>query len=338
MTTPFNVGIVSTGMIAGVIADALGKASKARLAAVSSRTLANAEAFAAKYPGAVPVEGADALIAMAGVDALYVACPTVAKEAIALAAIAAGKHVLVDKPFVSLDSVRRMTEAAAAKGVLFMDATHFVHHPRTAAIQAALAAKIGAPRSLHTSFYFPFDDRENIRFRPEVEPLTGLGDMGWYPMRAIVEYLRPAGAVSEAAVSVQRDEVTTGIVRASGMLAFDSGEVSTFDVGYTTDTCLMDLQLLGTTGVIGMDDFVLDWNNSFPFDNPGIPAGYTHRHGMANRNEISFHPVPSPTPAQVLMLDHFAELATSTDTAAWAHHATQSLKTQQYLDAVWAKV
>jgi len=57
-----------------------------------------------------------------------------------------------------------MTNAAAAKGVAFMDATHFVHHPRTAAFQAAIAEKIGSPRSLHTAFYFPFSDRNNIRF------------------------------------------------------------------------------------------------------------------------------------------------------------------------------
>lgn len=336
MSRPTQFGIVSTGMIAGVIADAFGKATRAKLAAVSSRTLANAQAFAAKYPGTDPVEGADALIAHPEVDALYIACPTVAKEAIALDAIAAGKHVLVDKPFASGESVLRMTEAAAAKGVLFMDATHFVHHPRTAAIQAAIPAKIGAPRSLHTSFYFPFDDRENIRFRPEVEPMTGLGDMGWYPMRAIVEYLQPGGEVCSATLSVQRDAVTNGIVRASGLIAFDTGEVSTFDVGYTADTCLMDLQLLGTTGVIGMDDFVLDWNNSFPFDNPGIPTGYTHRTGMAHRGEIAFIAVPSAIPAQTLMLDRFAQLAEAANPADRAHFATQTLKTQRYLDALWA--
>ena len=43
-----------------------------------------------------------------------------AKEAIALAAIAAGKHVLVDKPFIDRASAERMVKSAAAKGVEFM--------------------------------------------------------------------------------------------------------------------------------------------------------------------------------------------------------------------------
>src|SRR5215213_7048551 len=122
-------GIVGPGMIAGVVADAIARAAGARLAAVSSRRVENAERFAAGRPGVAAVEGVDGLLARDDVDAVYVATPTVAKEAIALAAIAAGKHVLVDKPFAGVASVVRMAEAAAARGVLFMDATHFVHHP-----------------------------------------------------------------------------------------------------------------------------------------------------------------------------------------------------------------
>ena len=130
-------GIVGTGMIAGVVADAIARAAKARLAAVSSRRLENARKFTADRPGAAAVEGVDRLLSRADVDAVYVATPTVAKEEIALAAIGAGKHVLIDKPFINHASALRMTQAAAQKGVVFMDATHFVHHPRNAAIKAA---------------------------------------------------------------------------------------------------------------------------------------------------------------------------------------------------------
>src|SRR5437773_1909761 len=150
-SSPLGFGIVGTGMIAGVLAEALSKAKNARLIAVSSRRLENAASFVAKYPGAIPVQGTEALLNREDVEAIYIATPTVAKEAIALAAIAAGKHVLVEKPFIDRASVSRMTNAAAVKGVVFMDATHFVHHPRTAAIQGATAEKIGSPRSLHTS-------------------------------------------------------------------------------------------------------------------------------------------------------------------------------------------
>ena len=336
MKTPkLGFGIVGPGMIAGVVADAIAKSENAHLVAVSSRRLENAQRFVAQRAGAAAVQGSDALLSREDVGAVYIATPTVAKEQIALAAIAAGKHVLVDKPFIDRASVLRMTEAAAARGVVFMDATHFVHHPRTAAIQAASAEKIGSPRSLHTVFYFPFSDRNNIRFDRKQEPMTALGDMAWYSMRAVVEYLRPAGRIVKAITAPERDPETGAIVRASGLIAFESGEVSTFDIGYTADTILMDLQLLGTKGVIEMDDFVLDWTGSFPFKNSDIECGYFHRTGMATRKEVSFLPTPAKTAQEVAMIEDFAKLAAAEDAASRAAYSAASLKTQEYLDALW---
>jgi predicted dehydrogenase len=327
-------GVVGTGMIAGVVADAITKAAHARLAAVSSRKLENAQKFTASRPGVAAVQGIDSLLSRADVDAVYIATPTVAKEEIALAAIAANKHILVDKPFIDRGSVVRMTRAAAARGVAFMDATHFVHHPRTAAIRAASQDKIGSPRSLHTTFYFPHTDRNNIRFDQTQEPMTALGDMAWYSMRAVVEYLRPEGRITQAVTVAERDSRTNAIIRASGLIAFEGGEVSTFDVGYTAGTIVMDLQLLGTTGVIAMDDFVLDWERSFAFKNPDLKAGYTYRTGMATREDVTFVATPSRVAQEVAMIEDFAELAVNP--ANRPRYADASLKTQEYLDAVWA--
>jgi predicted dehydrogenase len=328
-------GIVGTGMIAGVVADAIAKAANAGLAAVSSRRLENAEKFVDGREGAAAVQGIDDLLARPDVQAVYVATPTVAKEAIALAAIAAGKHVLVDKPFLDHASVLRMTRAAAAGGVVFMDATHFVHHPRTAAIRAACAEKIGSPRSLHSTFYFPHAGGDNIRFDPAQEPMTALGDMAWYSMRAVVEYLRPEGRITKVVVVPERDTGAGAIVRAAGLIAFDGGQVSTFDIGYTAGTIIMDLQLIGTTGAIQLDDYVLDWQRSFAFQNPEIPAGYTHRTGMATRNDLTFVPTPASLGQEVAMIEDFAALATAGEPAQRAEYVSATLKTQEYLDALW---
>jgi predicted dehydrogenase len=234
------------------------------------------------------------------------------------------------------DSLLHMTKAAAAKGVAFMDATHFVHHPRTANIRTASAEKIGVPRSLHTAFYVPFSDHTNIRFDVTKEPMGALGDLAWYSIRAVVEYLRPTGNITTVTTVLERDPKTTAVVRASGVIAFDSGEASTFDVGYTAGTVLMDLQLLGTSGVIEMDDFVLDWNDSFAFKNPDIKTGYTHRTGLATPKARTFVSTPANISEEVTMIDTFAEIAASGNAARRAEYAASSLKTQEYLDAIWA--
>ena len=252
-----------------------------------------------------------------------------------LRAIEAGKHVLVDKPLPDADAVRRMTDAAAAAGVLFMDATHFVHHPRTAAVREATPTRIGEPKSLHTTFYFPFDDRDNIRFDTDLEPMGAVGDMVWYSMRAVEEYLRPEGEAERVAVRVERDEVTGAVVRASGLIGFADGRSTTFDTGYTAGTAIMDLSLLGTSGMISMDDFALDWTDSFAFDHPGIPTGYVARAGMAARDGFEFVPTPADAPAQVRMIERFAETVRSGDPRAFERSAARSLRTQTLLDAVW---
>ena len=165
--------------------------------------------------------------------------------------------------------------------------------------------------------------------------MTALGDMAWYSMRAVVEYLRPEGRITKVVDRPERDPETNAIVRASGLIAFEGGQVSTFDIGYTAGTIIMDLQLLGTTGVIGMDDFVLDWADSFAFKNPEIKAGYTHRTGMATRKDATFVPTPAETAQEVAMIEDFAELAASGNANHRADYAESSLKTQEYLDAIW---
>lgn len=335
--TQLRFGIIGTGMIAGVIADAIAQSRGAALAAVASRTLARARSFVSgrkSASSAEAIEGLDALLRRADIDAVYIASPTMPRESIALASIAADKHVLIEKPFVDLASVQRMTAAADARALVFMDATHFVHHPRTAAIRSAIPSQLGSPRTLHTRFYFPLSDHANIRFDRAKEPAGVLGDLGWYSARAIVAYLQPRGAVASALGSAQFDPSTGAIVRATGMLTFKGGEASTFDVGYTAGASMMDLNLLGTSGALSMDDFVLDWTNSWAFRNPDLRSGYSYRTGAGTLKDVRFIETPSPIPQQVRMIDAFADLVASRDTASRKSFAHATLLTQEIMDAM----
>ncbi len=336
MPTKLGFAIVGTGMIAGVIANAVEKSTNAKLCAVSGRRIETAKTFVRDRNGVDPVQGFENLLGHPDVEAVYIATPTAPKEEIALAAIEAGKHVLVDKPFVDKASVERMTSAAMAKGVVWMDATHFVHHPRTAEVKRVTPEKLGLPRSLHTAFYFPFSERDNIRFDVQQEPMGAIGDMAWYSMRAIVEYLRPSGNVEKVATVAERDPETGSVVRASGLISFTSGEVSTFDIGYTAGAALMDLQLLGTTGVISMDDFVLDWANSWAFQSAESKTGYSYRTGPTTRADVMFLTTPTSTPQEVLMVQNFVDLANSQDGGKRSAWCEASLKTQEFLDTIWS--
>ena len=123
------------------------------------------------------------------------------------------------------------------------------------------------------------------------------------------------------------------------MIAFDSGEVSTFDVGWTAGTIVQDLLLLGTTGVIGMDDFVLDWTRGFVFRRVGDSGRLypSHRHGDARRDRLRRQRRPR-LPQEVAMIEDFADLAHHGSPPERAAYADASLKTQEYLDALWAAI
>ena len=336
--TKLNFGIVGTGLIASVLAGSIGASSAARVAAVASRRRQSAEAFARRLSGAAAVEGFEALLQLDNIDAVYVATPTSASEPIVLAALAAGKHVLVDKPFASAASVQRMIGAAIGNGRVIMDATHFVHHPRTGILKNSLPETVGDRRSLHAAFYTPMEDKSNIRYDTGAEPMGCLGDLGWYAMRAIVEYLQPGGKPVKTSVVTERDPGTGAVIRAAGVMGFESGEHATFETGFTSNTGVMDLRLTGTRGVISLDDFPLDWTNSIAGRNADIETGYFHRSGRATRKDIAFTATPSAVPADVLMIDRFAALVNDPDLSRRTEFATAMLKTQELLDAAWQSV
>ncbi len=337
MGNRLRIGIVGTGFIANVVAKAIGEADGAQLIAVSSRTLEVARKFADSHGAETAFDSWQELTAWAGVEAIYVGTPTAVREEICLAAAMNGKHLLAEKPFASLPSLRRITSACRAGKVAFMDATHFVHHPRTARLKAEMPEMIGQSQVVHTTFFFPLMDRTNIRFNTNLEPTGALGDMAWYSMRAAVEFL-PNTVLDRVEAYIQKDPVTNAVIRASGLLVFDDGATATWDVGYNVGVCIMDLDILGTQGMMALDDFVLDWSKGFPFDNPDHRLGFTFRTGMASPEEFRFIETPSEKSAQALMIEAFVNMVRNPDrTDLREASISTSEATQGLLDAIWEK-
>ncbi len=332
MNNKVRIGIVGTGMIANVLAKAFNDADNAVIAAISSRSPENAKQFSQTHNIEKVFASWQEMMKWQDIDAVYIGVPTIAKEEIVLEAAKQGKHILVDKPFTSYDSVKRMTEAARMNNVAFMDATHFVHHPRTQLIQDNINSQIGDAQAIVSSFFFPFLDRSNIRYNTQLEPTGALGDMAWYSVRAIIEYLPSAKIIKDVKTFVQRDTQTNAIYRAAGLITFEGGATSTWNIGYNAGVCIMDLDILGTEGLIKMDDFVLDWSKGFAFDDDSHQVGYTLRKQMATPKEFEFIKTPSSRAQTTLMVESFANLTNSMEL-----HEEQMIKserTQYLLDAI----
>jgi hypothetical protein len=130
-------------------------------------------------------------------------------------AAANGKHVLGEKPFANLPSLRRITSACRKNGVGFMDGTHFVHHRERHKSRPPCARRsAGHGPSIRLSIRLP--DADNIRLDPNLEPYGAIGDAGWYNMRAAVEYTAPGVKLVGVDAYVRRDKKKKAVVSGSG--------------------------------------------------------------------------------------------------------------------------
>lgn len=334
MTSGVRFGIIGTGYIADVVANAMSK-TEAVLVAVSSRRFDNARAFADKHGGVRVFESWRDLLAWDGLDAVYVATPTSAREEICIDAAQNKKHVLAEKPFASLMSLQKITGACKANDVAFMDATHFSHHPRTGQIKQELEDRIGKLRTIYASFFFPSMDTNNIRFDPEKEPTGAFGDMAWYSMRAVAEFASDSASLVSSSGYVQKDDKSGAFVRSAGVLLLSDGCTSTWDVGYNVGTCVMDLKLFGQKGTISLDDFVLDWADGFALNIPGYAVGFKQRTGVVNPYGFAEIATPTDQSQLVRMIDEFCALTLEPGGQAARESVRISEKTQALLDAAW---
>ena len=144
-SSTLRVGVVSTANIASKNYIAITKARNCEVVAVSSRTLAKAEAWAAARPDStIKAYGSHAsLLADPDIDAVYVPAPTGVRAGLVIAAAAAGKSVLCEKPMApTVAEAEKMIAACAAANVVLMDGVMFMHNPR-------LSASIFHLRSTH---------------------------------------------------------------------------------------------------------------------------------------------------------------------------------------------
>lgn len=316
-------GIVGTGGIANSMASMIQLADHAEIGAVSSRKMDSAQEFAARHQAPMAFDSWKQMCQSNGVDAIYVATPTSVREEICIEAANQGKHVLGEKPFASLESVKRITAACRSNGVGFMDGTHFVHHPRTAHINRVTQEKVGWPWSIASAFQFSLTDKGNIRYNTNLEPYGAIGDAGWYNMKVAVEFSTPGIEIKTVEAFLRRDKDTGAAVSGSGVIVFDDGSTTTWNCGFDSGAGIMDLRISGANGVIKLDDFL----SVRPSDQP---ADYEYRQAWDDTERVE---VASPKRGAALMFEDFANMIGNPELIEASIRSTE--KTQRWLDAIW---
>src|SRR6187200_2941083 len=160
-------GVLSTAKIAREkVIPATQRSELGSVVAIASRDLAHAEEMAAKLGIERALGSYDELLADPDVDAVYIPLPNHMHVPWSLRAIAAGKHVLCEKPIgLSVIEAEELANGAAAQPrVKVMEAFMYRFHPQwLAARQLVRDGRIGELRTIHTQFSYFNDDPLNIR-------------------------------------------------------------------------------------------------------------------------------------------------------------------------------
>lgn len=177
-------GVLAPGGIADAWVSTVHAHTEQRVHAVSSRSIDRAQAFAGKHGIERAYGSYEQLVADPAIDAVYVAAPHSEHRTLALLAIAAGKHVLVEKPIgLSAGEAREIAGAARAAGVFAMEAMWSRYLPQTSIVEQLLAdGALGEIKQVTASFGARFDYSPDNRW---FNPALGGGallDIGVYPL------------------------------------------------------------------------------------------------------------------------------------------------------------
>jgi len=229
---PLRYGILGAANIARQFTRGLAGSTVASVDAVASRGLEKAQAFAAELGIPRALGSYEALLADPEIDAIYVPLPNHMHAEWVLKAIAAGKHVLCEKPLaMTTADARAMFAAAHSKGVMFAEAYPYMSQPQTLRMRELIAeGTIGRVQLVTAAFGFsivtpegvPTVDPANIRLDPNAGG-GALLDAGTYAMSLV----RIAAGEAPTRVLALARYTTTGVDQtvaatlqfASGMMA-----------------------------------------------------------------------------------------------------------------------
>jgi len=254
-----RLGLVSTANINKEILRGAAESELVDIVAVGSRDGAKAQAYAAEH-GIERAHGSyEDLLSDDAVDAVYVSLPNGMHHEWTMHALAAGKHVLCEKPYSrNAAEVDEALAAADAAGLVLTEAFMYRHHPQTAMVRELVAGgAVGRLCAVKSTFTFPLDDPSNVRALPELDG-GALMDVGCYCISGI-------RLVAGEPEHVRGEQVTgtTGIDMAfHGILRCANDVVGQFEASFRSPK-RQRLEIVGEDGVLTVEaPWRIDWGGA----------------------------------------------------------------------------
>lgn len=167
-----NLAIIGTGKIANDALYAMQPVDGLHRVALFARphSKEKGEALAARYGVGTVYTDYDELLCDERIDTVYIGIVNTAHFPFALAALQAGKHVILEKPFtVTLQEALRLQEETKARGVFLLEAINILHLEVFGVLKEQLPA-IGPIRSVRLN-YSQYSSRYEAYKRGEIQPV-----------------------------------------------------------------------------------------------------------------------------------------------------------------------
>jgi predicted dehydrogenase len=191
------------------------------IAAVAAREPARARAFAAKHGIPRIAAGYEALIEDPAIDAIYNPLPNALHAEWTLRALAAGKHVLCEKPLTSnAQEAELVARAAERSGLVCMEAFHYLYHPLSQRIVGLLqSGELGAVRRVEAWMCTPQPLFSDIRYHLDLGGGATM-DTGCYAISMARHFSGEEPEVQSASAKLLRKDVDRAM---EAELRFPSG-------------------------------------------------------------------------------------------------------------------
>ncbi|MEU0071095.1 Gfo/Idh/MocA family oxidoreductase [Streptomyces sp. NPDC006332] len=257
---PLRIGVLGAARITERSLVDPARAAGHRLVAVAARERSRAEAFATAHGVERVADSYADLLADPEVDVVYNPLANGLHGPWNLAALAAGKHVLTEKPSASnAEEAAEVREAAVKAGTVFMEGFHYLFHPVTRRLHEILrSGELGELRRVETMVAIPAPEDGDPRWSL---PLAGgaVMDLGCYSLHAVRMLAPWAGGAPRlgSARGGQRAQAPGVDEWLDAELEFPGGATASARCHMAYDRLEMSCRIIGTRGEASAPNFVL---------------------------------------------------------------------------------
>lgn len=162
-----RIGVLGAASIApSALIRPADRSAEVAVVAVAARDAERAQSFAHRHRIPRVHASYEELLADPEIDAVYNPLPNGLHGRWTRAALAAGKHVLCEKPFTAnAAEAEQVAEVAANSGRVVMEAFHYRYHPLILRVEQIIASgELGRLQHVEAAFCFPLPKFGDIRY------------------------------------------------------------------------------------------------------------------------------------------------------------------------------